>query len=168
MNDALPTGFIAIPQGATAGPVTVGFSGGLDSCVLLHMLATQASIHERGLRALHVHHGLHADADAWALHCRNACEALGVPLQVVRVEVDRGGGYGPEAAARDARRRAFAETLGEDEVLALAHHRDDQAETFLLRALRASGPGGLAAMRPWRLFGNAWLWRPLLDLSHAG
>ena len=167
MNDALPTGFIAIPHGATAGPVTVGFSGGLDSCVLLHMLAAQASIHERGLRALHVHHGLHADADAWALHCRNVCEALGVPLQVVRVEVDRGGGYGPEAAARDARRRAFAETLGEDEVLALAHHRDDQAETFLLRALRASGPGGLAAMRPWRRFGNAWLWRPLLDLSHA-
>lgn len=167
MNDALPTGFIAIPHGAKIGPVTVGFSGGLDSCVLLHMLATQASIRERGLRAFHVHHGLHADADAWALHCRNVCEALGVPLQVVRVEVDRGGGCGLEAAARDARRRAFAETLGEDEILALAHHRDDQAETFLLRALRASGPDGLAAMRPWRRFGNAWLWRPLLDLSRA-
>jgi tRNA(Ile)-lysidine synthase len=63
--------------------------------------------------------------------------------------------------------------LRDDEVLALAHHRDDQAETFLLRALRASGPDGLAAMRGWRAHGRGWLWRPLLEtpraelLSHA-
>jgi tRNA(Ile)-lysidine synthase len=96
-----------------------------------------------------------------------------VPLQVLRVEVDRSGGTGLEAAARQARHAAFASVLDPGDVLALAHHQDDQAETFLLRALRASGVEGLAAMRAWRAFGDAWLWRPLLAhprlalLAHA-
>jgi tRNA(Ile)-lysidine synthase len=167
MSDALPAGFIAIPHDASAGAVLVGFSGGLDSSVLLHLLAGHAPIRERGLRAIHVHHGLQAEADAWAAHCRVFCETLAVPLQVVRVEVDRSRGSGPEAAARDARRHAFAQALGDGDILALAHHRDDQAETFLLRALRASGPDGLAAMRPWRRSGEAWLWRPLLELPRT-
>src|SRR3546814_18953705 len=83
------------------------------------------------------------------------------------VDVERDSGVGLEAAARAARRRAFAAALRDDEVLALAHHRDDQAETFLLRALRASGPDGLAAMLPWQRFANGWLWRPLLDVPRA-
>ena len=144
--------------------ILVAVSGGLDSTVLLHALADCPQIRERGLRAIHVHHGLHADADAWAAHCERACAALDVALQVVRVAVDPSSGDGLEAAARDARRAAFAPALGDGEVLALAHHRDDQAETFLLRALRASGPDGLAAMRPWRRFGEGWLWRPLLGI----
>ncbi|NLA68864.1 MAG: tRNA lysidine(34) synthetase TilS, partial [Gammaproteobacteria bacterium] len=92
-----------------------------------------------------------------------ACAALQVPLAVERVLVERASGLGLEAAARGARRAAFARALGEGEVLALAHHRDDQAETFLLRALRASGPDGLAAMRPWLRFAGGWMWRPLLE-----
>jgi tRNA(Ile)-lysidine synthase len=143
-------------------PVLVGFSGGLDSSVLLHACARRDS----GLRAIHVHHGLHRDADAWAAHCEQVCSALDIPLTVVRVTVS-GHGHGPEAAARKARHAAFNEALRDGEVLALAHHRDDQAETFLLRALRASGPDGLAAMRPWRRFGRGWLWRPLFDLPRA-
>ena len=144
--------------------VLVGFSGGLDSTVLLHMLASDDDTRRAGLRAIHVHHGLHADADAWAAHCQQTCDALDVPLSIVRVEVDLASGLGLEGAARDARHRAFAEALGDDEILAVAHHRDDQAETFLLRALRGSGVDGLAAMRPWRAHANGWLWRPLLDL----
>ena len=147
-----------------AGACLVGFSGGLDSTVLLHLLASDADARREGLRAIHVHHGLHADADAWAEHCQRVCDALGVPLAITRVAVDRTAGLGLEGAARDARHRAFADALGYDEILALAHHRDDQAETFLLRALRGSGVDGLAAMRPWRAHANGWLWRPLLDL----
>ena len=144
----------------------VAYSGGLDSSVLLHLLAQHTDLRERGLRALHVHHGLHGDADTWAAHCRETCAVLGVPLQVVQVVVEDDGS-GPEAAARSARHGAFANALGDNEVLALAHHRDDQAETFLLRALRASGVDGLAAMRPWRRYHAGWLWRPLLRLSRA-
>lgn len=158
----------ADPTGAdAAGPVCVAFSGGLDSTALLHRLASDPLQRERGLRAVHVHHGLHADADAWATRCAEACAALGVPLTVRRVVVDRDAGLGPEAAARAARRAAFADGLGDDETLALAQHRDDQAETFLLRALRASGPEGLAAIRSWRRFANGWMWRPLLDTPRA-
>ncbi|TWT17563.1 tRNA lysidine(34) synthetase TilS [Luteimonas marina] len=150
------------PAAANA-PLLVGYSGGLDSTVLLQRLAGDAALRARGLRAIHVHHGLHDDADAWAAHCAQACAALDVPLDVVRVRVARDGD-GLEAAARGARHAAFESALANGEVLALAHHRDDQAETFLLRALRASGVDGLAAMRAWRRFGRGWLWRPLLDV----
>lgn len=146
-----------------ASHVWVAFSGGLDSTVLLHRLAHDAVIRRQGLSAVHVHHGLQAEADAWAAHCATVCHALDVPLRTVRVQVDRERGDGLEAAARHARHAAFAATMGHGDVLAIAHHRDDQAETFLLRALRASGPDGLAAMRPWRTFAPGWLWRPLLE-----
>lgn len=150
-----------LPQGHAA--LCVGLSGGLDSMVLLHALASLPEARARGLRAIHVHHGLHADADAWAVHCESACASLGVPLSSVRVDVARDGGEGLEAAARHARHAAFAQALGDGEVLVLAHHRDDQAETFLLRALRGSGVDGLGAMRALRRFGRGWLWRPLLE-----
>ena len=152
-----------LPQPPAAGPVLVGFSGGLDSTVLLHLLAADADIRGRGLRAIHIHHGLAGQADDWAAQCQRSCDALGVPLQVVRVVVDRGAGLGLEAAARQARYRAFEHSLGDGELLALAHHRDDQAETFLLRALRGSGVDGLRAMPAWRPLGRGWLWRPLLE-----
>lgn len=145
------------------GPVLVGYSGGLDSTVLLHTLADRPDQRARGLRAVHVHHGLHAAADGWAAHCAAVCADVGVPLQIVHVRVDGSGGHGPEGAARLARHAAFSGLLADGEILALAHHLDDQAETFLLRALRSAGPDGLGAMRSWRRHDRGWLWRPLLD-----
>jgi len=145
------------------GPVVVALSGGLDSTVLLHALAALPAYRHAGLRALHIHHGLHADADAWQAHCQALCAQWQVPLDVHRVEVPRDTGLGLEGAARAARRAVFAAALKDGEWLALAHHRDDQAETFLLRALRGSGPEGLAAMRPRTRFAAGHLWRPLLS-----
>lgn len=155
----------AIPRGhAAPDALLVAFSGGLDSTALLHLLAQEFP--DR-VRALHVHHGLQAEADAWASHCEAFCSALHVPLQVVRAQVETDSGSGPEAAARHARHVAFREHLRPGEWLVLAHHLEDQAETFLLRALRASGPDGLAAMRPLREFGAGMMWRPLLDVSRS-
>ncbi|MCL1633152.1 tRNA lysidine(34) synthetase TilS [Luteimonas sp. SX5] len=154
-------------RGMPPRPLHIGFSGGVDSTALLHLLSGIAAARDAGLRAIHVHHGLSPQADAWAAHCRRVCDALAIPLTVLRVEVARDGGEGPEAAARKARHAAFGSVLGEDEVLVTAHHRDDQAETFLLRALRASGPDGLGAMRPLRKFGRCWLWRPLLGIPRS-
>lgn len=145
-------------------PLLVAFSGGLDSCTLLHALAQDAHQRRHGLRAIHVHHGLHPAADEWTDRCQAFCQAWDVPLAIVRVHVQREG-EGLEAAARRARYLAFAQALDEREVLVTAHHLDDQAETFLLRALRASGPEGLAAIRPWRRFAHGWHWRPLLEVS---
>lgn len=114
---------------------------------------------------MHVHHGLSPNADAWLVHCQSTCDALGVPLHAARVRVEEAG-RGLEAAAREARYRVFA-ALDVD-ALALAHHRDDQAETLLLQLLRGASVRGLAAMPAARpLAGRVQLLRPLLELDRA-
>lgn len=150
--------------GAPSGAICVGFSGGLDSTVLLHALAASGAARARGLRALHIDHALHADSAAWAEHCRRFAAALDVPLIVERVAVGDVRGLGLEAAARTARHAAFEAALASGELLALAHHRDDQTETVLLKLLRGAGPEGLAGMRALRACGAGQLWRPLLDM----
>jgi tRNA(Ile)-lysidine synthase len=160
-----PTTAFALPPLPDA-PILVGFSGGLDSTVLLHALAADPAARARGLRAIHVDHGLHVASLDWAEHCIRTCAALGIDLAVRRMRVFDDG-CGPEAAARSARLAAFADELRAGEWLALAHHQDDQAETLLLRLLRASGGHGLAAMRSTREFGAGVMWRPLLDVPRA-
>ena len=159
----LRTHLAAALTAAPAGPVWVGFSGGPDSSALLHALASLPEARTRGLAAIHVDHGLHPDSAAWAAHCAALCAALELPLTTARVNVTRDRGDGLEAAARTARYAAFAGALPTGGVLALAHHRDDQAETVLLKLLRGAGPEGLGGMRPLRAFASGWLWRPLLD-----
>ncbi|HEX5960649.1 MAG TPA: tRNA lysidine(34) synthetase TilS [Rhodanobacteraceae bacterium] len=141
----------------------MAFSGGPDSTALLHALAQLPEARSRSLCALHVDHGLHPDSGRWAEHCRAFCQSLGVPLATLRVTVDDPLGEGIEAAARRARYAAFAEDLRAGEWLALAHHRDDQVETVLLKLLRGAGPEGLGGMRPQRPCGRGQLWRPLLE-----
>ncbi|ACF52591.1 tRNA(Ile)-lysidine synthetase [Stenotrophomonas maltophilia R551-3] len=148
-------------------PVLVGYSGGVDSTVLLHWLWRCAQASGTPLRAVHIHHGLQAAADEWVLHCQQQCIALGIELAVHRVQVESDTGLGPEGAARQARRAAFAAELREGETLALAQHQDDQAETFLLRALRGSGIDGLAAMSADSLLDGHRLWRPLLQVPRS-
>lgn len=152
----------ALPPVPRDGPLLLACSGGLDSTVLLHRLAGEPALRSRGLRAVHVDHGLHPQSGAWAEACAANCRQLGIDLQLRRVTVVETG-QGLEAAARAARHAAFARTLAPGEILVTAHHRDDQAETVLLRLLRGAGDG-LAAMRPLRPFAAGWLWRPLLDL----
>lgn len=144
----------------------VGFSGGLDSTVLLHLLADLAGQYSLPrIHALHVHHGLQAAADSWPSHCDGVCKALGVPLQVIHVSVP--GGASLEAAAREARYGAFSAVLGEGDVLLTGQHQDDQAETVLFRLLRGAGVRGLAAMPQQRALGKGLLVRPLLAVSRA-
>lgn len=144
----------------------IAFSGGLDSSVLLHLLAAWARHEELpALSAIHVHHGLQPAADAWPEHCAQVCARLGIPLDIVRVQVAPGASL--EQAARRARYAAFAERLGSGEVLLGAQHRDDQAETLLFRLLRGAGVRGLAAMPVSRSLGRGTLLRPLLGCSRA-
>jgi tRNA(Ile)-lysidine synthase len=148
-------------------PLCVAFSGGGDSLALLHALAQLPAARERGLRALHVDHGLHQDSARWAARCEALATGLGLSLVVRTVKVDRDGGQGLEAAARRARYLALAEAMQHGERLLTAHHQDDQAETLLLRLLHGAGGEGLAGMRALRRFGPGWLWRPLLDTPRA-
>src|SRR5258706_2312978 len=139
--------------------VAVGLSGGIDSVVLLHLLKETPRVR---LRAIHVHHGLSPNADAWAQFCRKLCKRLGVPLTAKKVRVARKG-KGLEAAARDARYAAFKESKAE--WIALAHNLDDQAETVLMNLLRGAGLRGASGMAERAKLGAKTLWRPLLNVS---
>lgn len=146
-------------------PLCVGLSGGCDSVLLLHLLSRLEW--PAGLTAIHVHHGLSAHADDWAQFCSDYCRQLGLTLTCVRVAVDHDGGYGIEAAARDARYAAFAAHLPASCNLLLAQHRGDQAETVLFNLLRGSGVAGAAGMRDERLWHGRRILRPLLGVSRA-
>jgi len=142
----------------------VGFSGGLDSTVLLHALVQLAQRHAvPPISAIHVHHGLQLAADDWPAHCRSICGKLGIEVQVVRVQVEAGPSL--ESAARAARYAAFSELLNSADVLFTGQHRDDQAETLLFRLLRGAGVRGLASMPAVRALGEGWLVRPLLNVG---
>ncbi|SAK79218.1 tRNA(Ile)-lysidine synthetase [Caballeronia pedi] len=147
--------------------LAVALSGGLDSTVLL-----DAAVHCFGARrvvALHVHHGLSPNANAWAAHCERFAASLDVPYASRHVDVARAGGESLEAAARDARYDALDDLCDEygASALLIAHHADDQAETVLLQLLRGAGVAGLAAMAPQRLGGATPRLRPLLRLLRA-
>jgi len=159
----LQSGLARLPP----GPIVVAFSGGLDSSVLLHALASPGPARERGLRALHVDHGLHADSAQWTAHCTAFAARLDVPIEAIKAGPVTASGKGIEDAARAARYATFAGKLRGGEVLAVAQHADDQAETVLLKLLRGAGPEGLGGMRVLREFASGYLWRPLLELPRA-
>jgi len=145
----------------------LAFSGGMDSHVLLHALAASRERCGFVLRAVHVDHGLHPESASWAEHCRAVCTTLAVPLDVVLVRVQAGGGRSLEHAARRVRYDALRERLAPGECLLTAHHLDDQAETVLLMLMRGAGVRGLGGMQPDQLFARGRLLRPLLTVERS-
>lgn len=171
LEQAFKRALEAIPARVLHGGLAVAYSGGLDSTVLLHLAAQWAREQGLPLHALHVHHGLSANADAWALHCQQVCAALGLACRVMRVSV-QAEGEGLEQAARQVRYRALFAACRELQVQALltAHHQNDQAETVLLNLLRGAGVAGLGGIHEQTLRSDAaqvHLLRPLLDQSRA-
>ena len=142
----------------SARRLAVALSGGVDSVVLLHSLKKT----HPGVSALHVHHGLSANADAWAAFCKRLCRKMKIPLTVYKVRVERQG-EGLEAAARAARYGVFRKHKAD--VIALGHNLDDQAETVLMNLLRGAGLRGAAGMPRRSRLGAKQLIRPLLDTS---
>jgi tRNA(Ile)-lysidine synthase len=152
-----------VPRGAR---LCVGLSGGVDSVALLDLLCSAREARGFAIAAVHVHHGLSPRADDWAAFCAALCERRGVTLAVERVGVARDSRLGLEAAARAARRTAFARQ--EADFMVLGHHLDDQVETVLLHALRGTGLKGLAAMGEANgTVGTLPILRPLLEASRA-
>jgi tRNA(Ile)-lysidine synthase len=143
----------------------VAFSGGVDSHVLLQLLADARRQLPGSLAAVHVNHQIQQQSGDWEIHCRSVCEELHVPFHLLRVQGRARAGESPEAAARTARYRALADWLPTDAVLTTAQHLDDQAETLLLQLLRGAGPRGLAAMPENSALGCGRLLRPLLEIS---
>lgn len=153
-----------------SAPIIVALSGGRDSVALLDALLTVAPPRGHALTAVHVHHGLSPNADAWARFCEEFCAARGVMFALWMVGVARAPQQSLEATARIARYGALAATALARNIahVALAHHRGDQAETLLLQLLRGAGPRGLAGMPASARdhAGVSWL-RPMLALPRA-
>jgi tRNA(Ile)-lysidine synthase len=148
---------VFLSQNIANPKLVAAFSGGLDSTVLLHLLVECQKTLPFQLRVHHVHHGLSKNADDWAVFCKDLCEKLNVPITISKVNIIKNSGLGVEATAREARYGALL--AADADFICLAHHQDDQAETYLLQLARGAGVKGLAGMGNV----NKKLLRPLLD-----
>lgn len=144
-------------------------SGGRDSLALA-ALCVQLYRQRRLLclpQLLHVDHGLQADSQHWAKHVANWAQAQQIPCQILQAQVN---GH-DEQAARQARYNIMRAYINQDDVLLLAHHADDQAETVLMRLIQGAGVNGLSGMQTWRVQTQSdrrnVLWRPWLTVRRA-
>lgn len=142
----------------------LAYSGGVDSHVLLHLLASLPGDERPTLKVIHIDHGLNPDSAEWASHCKKTVEALGLSCEVIKVEVTQLNELGLEAAARQARYQAFKQRLGDKDCLLTAQHQHDQAETVLLQLFRGSGVRGLSAMQAVTDLAGLMVVRPLLNV----
>ena len=141
--------------------MTVALSGGVDSVVLLHLLHQLQKTHHFTLKASHVHHGLSKNADKWVKFCEKLCTKLSVPLDIHYIKLPQKKSLGIEG---EARRLRYEKLLtSKTDLVVLAHHEDDQAETFLLQLIRGAGVKGLSSMA--HFDDSRRLWRPLLNTS---
>lgn len=139
--------------------IIVGYSGGLDSTVLLHAINTIPSLKPKIL-AVHVNHGISEETSKWQAHCQNFCAHYGIPFNSKQICLK--GTTNIEARARKKRYDIFSSYMNKNTCLVLAHHQNDQAETLMLQLFRGTGIDGLSAMIPKRSFQEGILARPLL------
>ena len=139
----------------------LGLSGGLDSSVLLHLLAEMQSKLNFKLKAIHIHHGLSPYADDWLDFCKKKCKSLDIDIYTEKVKVNKRSSLGIEGEARELRYQAIKKK--QKDFVVLGHHQNDQAETFMLQLLRGSGLKGLAAIPEFDAKRN--FWRPLLHIK---
>ena len=141
--------------------ILMGFSGGLDSSVLIHLLSQMRAKLNFKLKAIHVHHGLSSSANDWLNFCKEKCKLLDIEFHSEKVKINEKTSLGIEGEARKLRYKAIKET--QKDIVALGHHQNDQAETLMLQLLRGAGLKGLAAMPEFD--SKRKFWRPLLNIK---
>lgn len=144
--------------------IVLAFSGGLDSCVLLHLL--QKVLPADTLLVWHVHHGLLDCADDMALFCRKKAVEYEIPFKLSHLNLDEAKSN-LESIARTARYKTFENGLIESDLLLTAHHADDQVETFFLNLFRGSGSAGLRGIARQKKLSNNEILRPLLEVPRS-
>ncbi|MDA7742169.1 tRNA lysidine(34) synthetase TilS [Francisellaceae bacterium] len=143
----------------------IAYSGGIDSTVLLH-LSSQLQSDFLNVKAIHINHGISPNSNEWEKHCQQQCDQLNTPLSIQRIQTQPQKGQSIEAWAREERYSAFQKHAEQCSAIALGHHQEDQAETFLLQAIRGSGLPGLSAMPETKTFtADSLLVRPLLGFA---
>jgi tRNA(Ile)-lysidine synthase len=147
-------------------PLVVAYSGGVDSSVLFHAAVSLRDQEGGELHAVHVHHGLSDNADAWARHCELQCRLSDVNFHLATVKVAQESRTSLEAQARKARYEALLRVCKDvNGVLLLGQHAEDQLETVLLQLKRGAGPQGLAAMGEATYRDGVLVLRPMLSLE---
>ncbi|GAA6173068.1 tRNA lysidine(34) synthetase TilS [Colwellia sp. KU-HH00111] len=154
-------------------PLVIAYSGGVDSQVLLHAIATLKQQSPTPITILdnvtvcHVNHGLSVNAQAWQLFAQQTCDKFGLTLKVCQVNVQAQAQQSLEALARDARYQALHSIYAQPSLIITGHHSDDQAETLLLALKRGSGLKGLSAMAAETKKAKDLLVRPLLEITRT-
>ena len=169
LANALLTSLAAYRQSLLGRRIWLACSGGRDSLALAAIcmqLYTQGKLPFLP-QLLHVDHGLQADSSLWANHVAKWAKAQQLPCTILKAQVQGAD----EQAARLARYKVMSAYINQGDVLLLAHHADDQAETLLMRLIQGAGVKGLAAMQPWREQGQQdfhyVLWRPWLTITRV-
>lgn len=166
---ALLTSLAEYSQQLQGRRIWLACSGGRDS---LALAALCLQLYRRGdlpflPQLLHVNHGLQVDSDNWAQHVASWAQAQQMACHILSVTVTGQD----EQSARQARYQAMYAHINQGDVLVLAHHADDQAETVIMRLIQGAGVKGLAGMHGWREHrqGKRYngLWRPWLSVSRA-
>ncbi|MBS5199515.1 tRNA lysidine(34) synthetase TilS [Acinetobacter pittii] len=137
----------------------IGCSGGMDSMLLLHLMS---QIFPQKIRVIYIDHQLQSKSAEWGEFVAKQATHLNIPYTIQKVQVTDGN---LEAQARQARYQAYLQHLQANEILVLAHHQQDQAETVILRLLSGAGVDGLAAMQSIDHRVDMTIWRPFLDLT---
>ena len=167
LNDSL-SAFLVFAKNAGCRRLTVAYSGGIDSHVLLVQLFQLNQTDDAiPLDAIYINHNLNTQSDDWGKHCDKICASLNVPFKQINVQAKPLTGESPEEKARLVRYQAFETEMQAEHWLVTAQHKEDQAETLLLQLLRGSGADGLAAMPFNRELGSGMHYRPLLKISKA-
>lgn len=146
----------------------IALSGGLDSVVLLDLMAVAIDcnwLDVSQVHAIYIDHQLQAVSADWGIFCEKLCHDYGINFQKLTVTVKDKPRQGLEKNAREARYQALFSQASLSDVVLTAHHADDQAETVLLNLMRGAGVRGLAAMPQVRQTQKGWLLRPLLSIS---
>ena len=143
----------------------IAYSGGVDSTALLHLSGKIAKKLNKKILAVHVNHNLNKESKNWEIHCKNFCNDTGIPLTIINLNIVLNKGDSIEERAREDRYKIIYNLMTRRTVMMTAHHRDDQAETFIIQLLRGAGAKGLSSMPELKKIKKGYHIRPFLKLS---
>ena len=141
--------------------IGIALSGGLDSSVLLNVMANEPMLKDR-ITALHVNHNINTDADRWEKFCSEQSRKLGIPFQSLKLNKTDNPS---EDYLRSKRQEFFRQWGGDQDLIVTAHHLDDQVETILFRIFRGTGIKGIKGINQFSTIDGVNFFRPFLDIK---
>ena len=151
--------------------VVIGYSGGLDSNVMLSIAQKATRALNISIEALHINHNISSNSLSWQSHCEQVCKEKEITIKSIKLQTSPSKKESIEAWARNQRYKNFLEYTQNHQgikniAILLGHHLNDQTETFLLQAIRGAGLPGISAMPLIKRFStNSYLVRPLIGIS---